>query len=183
MSVLPAAIEPTDTATALACIGDVIVALDDRRRELAAAGEHRALLDGLASVRTLVASLKVLERDIEADAAKLLAELPRDGRARRWTMDGLGVVEISNRYPTRKWHDADIIPALVRQALDPDGTGELPSPLEAANRVANALASCASLEWRVGDPERGKPGLKSFGLEPNDFRDEAGDARPVITIV
>lgn len=179
---LPVPVAQPSARSTLAALGAALLALDDERQYLAEQGDYQALLHGLAAMRVLRTNLQVLERSTEADAARLLEDLPREGRARRWVLD-VGLVEVRNQYPSRTWEDARLVPDLVRAALDPEGTGELPdSPMEAAARVAEALRSCARLEWRTGDPTRGQPGLRTYGLDPNEYRSEAGDPRPVIAI-
>lgn len=175
---------PGSSHTALEAIAELLLALDDRRADLAAAGDHQALLQGLVAMRALRQQLQVLERATEADAASLLDLLPREGRARRWVLDDVGLVELQNQYPARAY-DPSVLPALVRAALDPDSTGELPSSmpvLEVADRVATAIADCARLEWRTGDPQRGNPGLRTYGIDPNAYRAEAGEPRTVVRI-
>ena len=133
------------------------------------------------SVRT---QLSVLERSTEDDAARLLDALPRTGRARRYEVDGIGLVELRHQYPSRKWHDDALVPALVRATLDPAGTGEVPadmSVLDVARQVAKALTDCARMEWRTGTTGS-STGLATYGLDPNQFRDEAGDPRITVAI-
>jgi len=187
MSNLPAT-TPTTPATqarqALQQISALLLALDDERAALAAQGDHEALLAGLVFMRSLRTQLAVLERATEDDAARLVDALPRTGRARRWEVDGIGLVELRNQYPTRKWHDDALVPALVRAALDPAGTGEVPADmtvLDVARQVAKALTDCARMEWRTGTTGT-STGLATYGLEPNAYRDEAGDPRVTVAI-
>lgn len=171
-------------ATTLRKLGHVLLELDDQRQHLRAAGDTEGLLEGLAFLRELRKQLSVLERSTEDDCAALLAAWPRTGRARRWTVDGIGLVEVSNQYPPRKWDDHAVVPALVRAALDPEGTGEVPADLtvmEVAQRVARALTDCASLAWRTGTTATVR-GLASYGLDPNAYREEAGDPRATVKI-
>jgi hypothetical protein len=174
----------TEARATLRSLQHALLALDDERQALAAEGDYEALLAGLLSMRTLTRDLQVLARATEADAARLLESVPREGRARRWAMEGLGLVEMKNTYPSRPWDTAALVPALVRAALDPEGTGEVPAmtATEVAALVATALSDCARLEWRTGDPIKGQPGLRTYGLDPNQYRAEPGDPTPAITI-
>jgi hypothetical protein len=190
MTNLPAttATTPADYAagvhSALQQISALLVALDDQRAALAAQGDHQALLGGLVFMRHLRSQLSVLERSTEDDAARLVDALPREGRARRYDVPGVGLVELRNQYPSRKWHDHALVPALVRAALDPHGTGELPatfSVMDVAHTVAKALTDCARMEWRTGTTGT-STGVATYGLDPNDFRDEAGEPRTTVAI-
>jgi len=189
---LPATIDATpahqpgalDLRTTLARLGSLLLALDDERQRLAAAGDAEGLLSGLVFMRELKRQMGVLERSTEDDAARLVDAWPREGRARRWTVDGIGLVELANQYPPRKWDDQAVVPALVRAALDPEGTGEVPADLtvmEVAARVARAITDCASLTWRTGTTDK-TTGLATYGLDPNRYRDEAGDPRTTVKI-
>lgn len=143
---LPA--RPAGPADALAALRAAIGRLDGERGDLAAAGDVDALAVGLAGLRTLQRDLRALADAVEADVAALM-----DGP--RLVVDGLGVLERHRRAERVRWDGEAILQRLVRLALDPDGTGELPaSPIEAVTAVIGALAECSTItlpstSWRT----------------------------------
>lgn len=140
-----------------------IGAMDERRAELVEAGDWEGLVVGLSSMRRLSADLRALADLVERDVAELLPE-------RRVELEGVGVIEKQKRTTRRAWESDRLLAAVVRKALDPEGTGEIPySPMEAVAALTGALTAVVpftgSLGWRV-------TALRDMGFEPGDFCEE-----------
>jgi hypothetical protein len=137
-----------------------ITALDAQRAELAAAGETGMLAFGLDRIRELRRQLGDLERAVEADVATLM-----DGKTE--TVDGLGTLERRRGTDRKAWQSDDLLKLIVRQAVDPEGTGEVAgTPIEVLGRVLEAITDCVpvtpSLGWRV-------TALRSHGVDPDEW--------------
>lgn len=161
---------------------DADTALDVLRRQVVAifgdelptlAGQPEPLAQGIARLDTLLRDLGVLRGEAEALLLDAMGDehdidVPFVGRVERYTPKD-----------RPHWASIDLLEALIRQALDPEGTGELPaSPVDAVTRVVEALVECApftaSMSWR-------KTPLKARGLyaggKPEATDDLDGDGR------
>lgn len=125
-----------------------------------ATGDLTELATLLHHLRNDIRHLQILARDIEAEVVDLMPGKTAE-------LDGLPVIEVRGGSIRKKWQSEDLVPVLIRKALDPDGTGELPtSPIDAAHAVADVLTACApftpSMGWRVG-------ALRDRGLDPDEW--------------
>lgn len=170
---LPAVIDQTpDTArpvgkapVAFEQLRQALLELDDQRQTLEAEGDYASLIVGLDALNTLRRDLGVLATAIEHSALE--------------TMPGKRVELHENDLVAEKhwkagktvWDPAPLLARVIRTAVDPDGTGELPAPGEILERVEKALTSTAGLTpshgWRV-------TGLKALGIDPGDYREQEG---------
>lgn len=127
--------------------------------ELAASGDTESLAFGLDRVRELRRVLGDLERAVEAHVAALM-----DGKTE--TVDGLGTLERRKGTDRKQWQSEDLLRRLVRDAVDPEHTGELPSAGEVLEAVVSTVTDCApftgSLGWRV-------TALKARGVDPDEW--------------
>jgi hypothetical protein len=85
-------------------------------------------------------------------------------------VNGIGILS-GHRLGTDTW-DKDQLPAEVAARIARevaiDFGGELIAQ-QAARRAADRAFEIARPEWRKGDPTKQTPGLKSLGINPNDF--------------
>jgi hypothetical protein len=136
-----------------------IDALDWERGELAKAGDTPSLAFGLDRIRELRRQLSDLERAVEADVATLM-----DGKTE--TIDGLGTLERRRGTDRKAWQSEELLHRIIRDAVDPDGSGELPSPGALLAAVQMAITDCVpitgSLGWRV-------TALKARGIDPDEW--------------
>jgi hypothetical protein len=134
-------------------------ALDGQRAELAASGETGMLAFGLDRIRELRRQLGDLERAVEADIAGLMD-------AKTETIDGLGTLERRRGTDRKAWQSEELLHRIIRDAVDPDGSGELPSPGALLAAVQMAITDCVpitgSLGWRV-------TALKARGIDPDEW--------------
>lgn len=133
---------------------------NDRRAELAEAGDWESLGWGLDRLTEIHRQLSELVAAIESDVYELMPE-------KRGTIDHLGTLEKKRGSNRKKWQSDRLVTRLVRAALDPEGTGELPdSPYEAVDTVVSTLTACApftgSMGWRV-------TALKERGIDPDEW--------------
>lgn len=136
-----------------------LLVVEERRRELADAGEWEALAFGLVALKTITDDLRIVLRTIEDDVVRLLP-------SKRVEVDGLGVLE-KKRSSTRKaWQSEELLDRVLRIGIDPEGTGELPAPGELVSRLRAALVAAvpftSSLGWRVS-------ALRELGLDPDEW--------------
>jgi hypothetical protein len=133
--------------------------LDGFRSKLAEVGDTPRLAFGLDRVRELRRILGDLERAIEGDVATLM-----DGKTE--TVDGLGTLERRKGTDRKAWQSDDLLRRLVRDAVDPEHTGEMPSASEVLDAVVSTVTECApitgSLGWRV-------TALKARGIDPDEW--------------
>lgn len=138
-----------------AALGNV----DARRAELATAGDFEGLAFGLVALKVIVDDLRTLIRSIEDDVVALLP-------AKKVVVDGLGVLEKKKGSARKAWQSEDLLGQVIRLAVDPDGTGEIPPPGELLERLRSTLVAVVpftgSLGWRVG-------ALRDLGLDPDEW--------------
>lgn len=149
-----------DRVRAMEGIAAAILAADQTRRELAEAGDWESLAWGLDRLRAIRAAFGDVIQATETDVAELMP-------SKRETIDGLGTIERRKGSTRKKWESAELVRRLVRDALDPDGTGEIPESVpEAVEAAVGALVECApftsSMGWRVGP-------LRDRGIDPDEW--------------
>jgi len=121
-------------------------------------------IDGTARLlHDLIGSRRALS-DIIATLEAELVDLMPD---RRVELDGLPPFERRKATVRKRWQSDDLVRRLCRDALDPDGTGEIPgTPMAAVDAVVSALTECApftpSMQWRAG-------ALRDRGLDVDEW--------------
>lgn len=151
--------EPGPEEDLVRWLSAALVAVDERRAELADAGDWQALAYGLAGLKKITAEIRLFADAVETDVYRLLP-------SKREVVDGLGVVERRQGATRRKWQSEELLGQVLRLALDPDGTGELPPAGELLARIRSALLETVpftgSLAWRV-------TALRELGLDPDEW--------------
>jgi hypothetical protein len=152
--------DPSDLPDVLEVWRNAIEGLNVYRGVLAEEGRTDLLAFGLDRIRELRRQLGDLERAVEADIAELM-----DGKTE--TIDGLGTLERRRGTDRKAWQSDDLLKVIVRQAVDPEGTGEVAgTPIEVLGRVLEAITACVpvtpSLGWRV-------TALRSHGVDPDEW--------------
>lgn len=171
VSALP---EPIEPANALAALRAGLLAMDERRVMLKEAGDKFGLANGAADVRVVINDLSALERAAKGDLAELM---PRVGRALpRLEVPGLGTVEVRGGSDRKGWESERLLSLLLQKAIvDENGEVEDLSPLVVIARVFEVLKDCLpvteSLQWRGGRADGSAPGLRKYGLDPDEFCD------------
>lgn len=150
----PPAVAFVDQIRHLVMVGDV------ERRKLAEAGDVEGLAWGLVRLKQVRQLLSDLLTEVEADVFALMPEKKR-------TVIGVGTLEKRTGSARKKWESTDLVKHLIRLALDPDQTGEIPSsPVEAVDQVVSVLTECApftpSMQWRA-------TALRDRGVDPDDW--------------
>jgi hypothetical protein len=148
----------------------IINMLDADRQAMFDARDWQGLALGRESIDSLIADLKLVADQCKADLITLGEQgaLP-DGRE----------LAITEHSAARRWESQKLLAHIVRTALDPEGTGEIPSsPIEAVSLVVEALSAAlpltASLSWRVTP-------LIEMGVPISKFS-ERGPAQMRVTI-
>lgn len=136
-----------------------LLELDKRRADLAEEGDVEALAFGLVGLQRIAADLKTLTRSIENDLVRILP-------TPRVVIDGLGIVERHRTADRKGWKSAELLAHVLRVAVDPDETGELPPAGELLERIRSTLTKTvpftASLSWRV-------TALRELGVDPDEW--------------
>lgn len=149
----PITVTPVDQLDPWETVRQAIAYMPDRIRELEEAGDTRWLASGLADLRTLLADLKVVERDAEDALARVMP-------TKTEVVDGIGTLERKRAGRWKDWHSDALIEEVVTSAVDKD-TGEL-----SVVAVLDALRECVpftpSLGWRT-------TALKERGIDPDEF--------------
>lgn len=155
------AIEPIDVRPAPihTDLRSAIVRADERRQQLAQAGDWKALAIGRDEVKTLIADLRVLDKATEADIARLMPE-------RKITIDGLGTLERHGGWNRKDWDWDRLLPALIRRTLDPDGTGELPAAPEVVEAMKALIVEVIGVTGSKGP--RLEP-LRELGFDDDEW--------------
>lgn len=152
-------VQPVDMPDLLEDWRTTIEYLDECRAALAEAGDTPRLAFGLDRVRELRRALADLERDIEGSVAELM-----DSKTE--TVDGLGTLERRRGTDRKAWDSVDLLHRIVRQAVDPEGTGELRADPQVLEDILDAIEACVpitgSLGWRV-------TALKARGFDPDEY--------------
>ena len=136
-----------------------IAQLDQQRHDLAAAGNLHTLAAGLAQLRALTGDLRQLAQHVEDDVAALMPD-------KQVEIPGVGVIERRKGTDRRKWQSEDLLRTLIRDEIDPDGTGELPDAGTVLQSVMTVVTECVpitgSLGWRVTK-------LRERGIDPDEW--------------
>lgn len=153
-------VDVPDRVTAMDGIARAILDADQTRRALAEAGDWESLAWGLDRLRAIRQAFSDVIQATETDVATLMP-------SKTETIDGLGTIERRKGSTRKKWESAELVRRLVRDALDPEGTGEIPSsPIEAVQHVVDTLTECApftpSMGWRVR-------ALAERGIDPDEW--------------
>lgn len=193
----PSAIEPTAHEVArrgggLAELRRGLLALDDQRAEMVRRQDADGLAHGIADVRDIITDLSALKRASESDLGAILiacheaAGLSPRANPKHF-VDGLGEVKVPGGTERKNWQSEDLLRRLVRETLYDTETGEarFDSPSDAADAIIEMLLSCisftGSLSWKVGTWDKPSEsyvgGLRSYGIEPEDFCDEGEKPR------
>lgn len=143
-------------ADALLALRQAVAAADEHRSELAEAGDWAALIEGLASLKPLLADLRTLANAIEDDAARLMP-------SKREELPGIGVVERKKGTDRKAWQSEDLLRELVLSVSTADENGEKHTdPDELLDRLKAAVPFTGSLGWRV-------TALRAMGLDPDEW--------------
>lgn len=115
----------------------------------------------LVQVRNARRSLGDIERELETELAENRFE------SKVTTVSGVGTFEVRRGSVRKSWDSDGLVSLLVRRALDPEGTGEIPgNPFAIAERIRDALTECApftpSMGWRV-------TALRARGVDVDDY--------------
>jgi hypothetical protein len=171
----------------IAGVRQLIMAMDDRRAELAEAGDVDNLAHGAADVDLLIGEFSVVKRQAQADIAKVMAEA--DERKRE--VPGLGVVEVKGGFDRKNWESGKVLHRVIMEAIVDKETGEIhsfDSPTAFATAVENNIRAClgmtGSTAWKVGERKPDgtyKGGLRSLDIDPTDYCDEI--ERPQLAII
>jgi len=195
-----AKVVPVAQISPLRALRSALLALDDQRLELEAAGDWETLANGAADLNMLLADLRTMERDTKLGVARLLdAKWEAEGKLKRYPdgrprtrpkeeVAGLGLVEVEGGMERKGWESEKILRRLIFTAITtPDGE---PVPFDGPGEVAEAIyakvAAClpltASLSWRVGQLDKATgqwSGLRGAGIEPGDVCEEVEKDRTV----
>jgi hypothetical protein len=156
----------------------VIAMMDDRRAELAEAGDKVNLAIGAADVAMLADELLAVKKQAAVDIARIVAA--EDG-PKFFEVPGLGRVEVKGGTERKKWQSTDVLTEVIFRAIVDPETGEWRQPdadaidlAKAIERnIQTALGMTGSTGWKVGtwDDEKGewKGGLRSLGIDPDDY--------------
>ena len=170
---VPAVIPVGKAPVAFDQLRQALLELDDQRQTLETDGDYASLIVGLDALQTLIRDLRVLATAIEHSALQ--------------TMPGKRVELHENDLVAEKrwksgrtvWAPGPLIARVIRAAVDPHGTGELPAPGEMLERIERAFAVTAGLtpsrSWNVG-------GLKKLGIDANDYRETEGGSETLMIV-
>jgi hypothetical protein len=199
----PRAVEHVETATSvehrqgLASLRRGLMALDDQRMAMTAAGDVDGLAHGVADIRDILSDLRALERACLVDAGQwlILYHLWSGGKPHRnpkHVVPGIGEVKVPGGNERKGWESERLVRLLTRRLvdeqreLDPE-TGELTDTLtvaEFSERMVAMLLSCvpftSSLSWKVGQQDsvtKEWSGLKGYGIDPSDWCEETPKPR------
>jgi hypothetical protein len=155
----PQHVDATDMPDMLEGWREMITALESAAQELAWNADTPRLAFGLDRVRELRKALSDLERSIEQIIVDLM-----DSKTE--TVDGLGTLERKRGTDRKAWQSEELLIRLVRDAVDPEGTGELPDPVEVLTSVVQMVTECMpvtpSMGWRV-------TALRARGIDPDEW--------------
>lgn len=155
----PAPAEPVREEDLVRWLRAALLNIDTRRAELVEAGDYESLAFGVVALKGLVDDVRVLIRSIEDDVVGLLP-------SKRVEVEGLGVLERRRGSARKAWASEDLLGRVIRLAVDPDGTGELPPAADLLDRLRSTLVAVVpftgSLSWRVG-------ALRELGLDPDEW--------------
>ena len=162
--------------------------MDDRRSELAKAGDVESLAHGAADVDLLASELSTIKRSAQTDIARIFAETGE----RKREIPNLGVVEVKGGFDRKNWKSRDVLREVIFRALVDPETGEWYNPeadaIDVAKAIEEAVANClgmtGSTSWKVGEKAPDgtwKGGLRSVGINPEDYCDEV--EKPKLAII
>lgn len=203
------AVEHVGTATSveqrqgLAELRRGLMALDDQRMAMTAAGDVDGLAHGVADIRDILSDLRALERACLVDEGQLLLYFHaisggKPHRNPKHVVPGIGEVKVPGGNDRKGWESEDLLRLLTdkvvkaQKALELDAeTGELIATDEDTSTVAEfaesmveMLLSCvsftSSLSWKVGQQDsvtKEWSGLKGYGIDPSDWCEETPKPR------
>lgn len=163
-------------ATPPAATSHTIAPLDQLRAALLAlhdalptlANNPDALITGTVNLDTLVSDLRALRWT----AKDMLATWMTTNGVHRYTVEGAGTAETRRTIRRTAWDSPAVLEQVVRNAIDPDGTGEIPDvpAMELVATVVKAIAECApftpSMGWRT-------TALRARGVDFTDLCNES----------
>lgn len=174
--------EPSRNADIIYNLRLLFAQMDDRRAELAKAGDVESLAHGAADVDLLASELSTIKRSAQADIARIFAETGE----RKREVPNLGVVEVKGGFDRKNWQSRKLLNRIIMEAiLDPE-TGEFftTEPAEVASAIETAISTVlgmtGSTSWKVGERAADgtyKGGLRSVGINPEDYCDEVEKPR------
>lgn len=150
----------TDVAKTFDAMAEAILDVDVARRADVEAADWQSLAWTLDLLTKTQRALSAVARSVEDDLVAIMPE-------RQATIEGLGTIEKHGGADRKKWESVDLAQRLVRDALDPEHTGEIPSsPAEAVAAAVSTLLACApftgSMGWRVR-------ALRDRGIDPDEW--------------
>lgn len=137
----------------------IITALDTQRSELREAGDLNSLAYGLAQVRALMADLRYIAELVETDVADLMPD-------RNVDIDGLGRIERRKATDRKSWDWDQLLPRLIRLAIDPDGTGEL---LDGADLMEAMKGIITDVIGVTPSKSPRITALRAQGIDPDEY--------------
>lgn len=153
-------VTPPESIDFVGHIRALVAVGDTQRRAMVAAEDWESLAWGYTRLSQVRRVLSDLLREVETDLYRIMPD-------KKQTVSGVGTLEKKRGSNRKKWQSAELVSHLVRLALDPEGTGEIPAdPMEAAGKVVEVLTACApftgSLGWRA-------TALRDWGIDPDEW--------------
>jgi hypothetical protein len=174
--------EPSRNADIIYNLRLLFAQMDDRRAELAKAGDVESLAHGAADVDLLASELSTIKRSAQADIAKIFAETGE----RKREVPNLGIVEVKGGFDRKNWQSRKLLNRIIMEAILDTETGEFftTEPAEVASAIETAISTVlgmtGSTSWKVGEKSADgtyKGGLRSIGIDPEDYCDEVEKPR------
>lgn len=166
---VPVAVAEPDGITALR---HAIARADQQREALHEAGNLDALAAGLHHLIPLLRDLRILHQSVMDDVANLMP-------SPQWDVEGVGRLERKQATDRRSWDWEALWPALVRNELDPDGTGELPAVAEVVEAMTRLAVDVIGL---TGSKAPRVTELRKRGLQVDEWcESKPGKVSVVIT--
>ena len=111
--------EPSRNADIIYNLRLLFAQMDDRRSELAKAGDVESLAHGAADVDLLASELNTIKRSAQTDIARIFAETGE----RKREIPNLGVVEVKGGFDRKNWKSRDVLREVIFRALVDPGHG------------------------------------------------------------
>lgn len=172
---------PATPPSVITAFRSAVAAMDDRRAELAEAGDKENLAVGAADVAMLADELLIVKKQAAADIARIVNA---EGGPRKFEVPNLGVVEVHGGVQRKNWKSTEVLTEVILRAIADPETGEWlnpdASPIEIAAaieaNIQTTIGMTGSTAWKVGrwdeKSETWKGGLRSLDIDPDDYCDE-----------